>query len=453
MFNKEKWLKIDLIKYRDEKIKEKKKDFSIIGKIDPKDFSHYDKKGTLLKGIPFAMKDNVALENTESTAASKIIRNFKPNYTATIYKKLIGQGAIPLFKTNLDELAMGGTGLSSNYGPVYNPFNKKYIAGGSSSGSNFVVADGTVPFSIGTDTGDSVRKPAAYTGLVGYKPTWGVVSRYGIYDFAPTWDTVGWFTNNVKEAALLLDVLQDYDSKDSASLHAKDKDFLKNIDLDKKYKVAIISNIEKYIKDEEVKVDYLKAIDLLKKDGHKIIEFNPDLEILKRMLTVYRVISSVEAFSCNSNLTGFHFGSYFEKNKGYIKGLTHARTKGFGYEVKKRFLWSRESIYNEKDYYTKSLKFRRLINNEINSILNKSDALIIPTTPDLSSKAKKINLFNSENVLNNFLSIFNSNGSPSLSLPMTRNGCKSTSVNISSLPFNDKKVFKLANRLEELNNE
>jgi len=117
------------------------------------------------------MKDNFSLRNSKTTSASKILKDFKPNYTATVYKKLIAQGAIPLFKTNLDELGMGGTGLTSNYGPVRNPFNYDYIVGGSSSGSNYLVADGTVPFALGTDTGDSVRKPASHTGVIGFKPT------------------------------------------------------------------------------------------------------------------------------------------------------------------------------------------------------------------------------------------------------------------------------------------
>ncbi len=177
MFSKEKWNSLDLIKYRDEKIKAKRNDNSIIEGLEP-DQHKYKKISDKLNGIPFAIKDNFSISETITSSASKIIKNFKPNYTSTVYYKLVSNGAIPLFKSNLDELAMGGTGLTSNFGPVYNPFNNKYISGGSSSGSNFLVADGTVPFSIGSDTGDSVRKPAAYTGIVGFKPTWGLVSRH-----------------------------------------------------------------------------------------------------------------------------------------------------------------------------------------------------------------------------------------------------------------------------------
>ncbi len=451
MFNKEKWKKINLAFYRGEVIKSKKEDHSIIEAIDFTKFK-IEKKSQLLDGIPFGIKDNFSLEDTNTSSASKILKGFKPNYTSTVFKKLVSNGAIPILKTNLDELAMGGTGLTSNHGPVYNPFNKEHIAGGSSSGSNYIVADGTVPFSIGSDTGDSVRKPAAYTGVIGYKPTWGIVSRYGLFDFAPTWDTVGWFTNNVKESALLLDVLQGYDSLDASSLHSTDKNFLEEINLEnEKYKISIIPELEKYIKDDEVRNDYHKAIDLLKKDGHEIIEFKPNLKIFESTLIVYRIVSSLEAFTCNSNLTGFLFGNNFKKDVGYLEGLNEARTKGFNYEVKKRFLWSQEARYSKEKYYLKALKIRRLINDEINKILEKVDVLLIPTTTDLSSNINNLNTFDSKNVLNNFLTIFNSNGSPSLSLPITKKGHQSTSVNISSLPFQDKKVFKLANRLEELN--
>lgn len=447
-----KWKDINLEEYRDRLIKDKKDDYSIIDSINFKDIK-IEVIGNKLKGIPFAIKDNFSIEHQTTTSASKIIREFKPNYNSTVLKKLVEQGAIPLFKANLDELAMGGTGLTSNYGPVYNPFDKNHLSGGSSSGSNYLVADGSVPFSIGSDTGDSVRKPAAWTGIVGFKPTWGVVSRYGLYDFAPSWDTVAWFTNNVKESALLLDILQDNDENDFSSLHAKDNNYLENIDLKNEFTIVIIKEIENYIVDDEIKNDYFKSIELLKKDGHKIIEVEIDKKLYETVLTIYRTISSVEAFSCNSNLTGFHFGNYFEKEVGYEKGITHARTNGFGYEVKKRFLYAQEVRYSETPAYLKALKLRRILADDINSHLSKGDVLLIPSTPTLSpSIADGISLSNTH-ILDNFLTVFNANGSPSISIPITKNGHRSTSINISSLPFNDKKVLQLANRIEEILND
>lgn len=452
IFEKNKWEKIDLIKYREQKIFEKRDDNSIINPI------FFEKLKTktnndLLKGLPFGIKDNFAIENSLTTSASKILNNFIPNYSATVYCKLLKSGAIPLFKTNLDELAMGGTGLTSNYGPVFNPFNNQYVAGGSSSGSNFIVADGTVPFSIGSDTGDSIRKPAAFTGIVGYKPTWGLVSRYGLFDFAPTWDTVGWFTNNVSESALLMDVLQGYDEKDSSSIHSTKKNYVKNIKLNnEKYNILVIPELENEIVDREILDDYKKVISTLKNDNQNIIEVkNINKSVLSTILLVYKVISSVEAFSCNSNLTGFQFGNYFKnKGKNYEEKIKLARTKGFNYEVKKRFLYAQHAKYSKQNYYLKAMKLRKLINDELNRILSLGDVLIIPTTTSLSSKTVSLKNFSNSGLLNNFLTLFNCNGSPSITIPVKKNKHLSTSVNVSSLPFNDDKVFKISKRLEEL---
>ncbi len=450
MFNKEKWTSMDLLKYRDEKIAAKKDDFSIIEPLDPKQHN-YERIGDKLEGIPYAIKDNFAIDSTITSAASKIIRHFTPNYTSTVHYKLVANGAVPLFKANLDELAMGGTGLTSNYGPVYNPFHENYIAGGSSSGSNYLVADGTVPFSIGSDTGDSVRKPASYTGIVGFKPTWGLVSRYGLYDFAPSWDTVAWFTNTVKESALLMDVLQGYDAKDSSSIEPKDKDFLEEIETSKKFKVVTMPILEDEIIDEAVRTDYKKAIAKLVEDGHEIVEATDVKEdILRTILTVYRVISSTEAFSCNSNLTGFNFGTYFGEEGDYLERIAEARTKGFDYEVKKRFLWAQHSRFVEENYYKKALQLRGLIIEELNRIIGLGDVLLIPSTPNLADDIEAMNSFPHNHLLNNALTLFNCNGSPSITVPVTRDGHLSTSVNISGLPFHDKDVLQLANRLEEL---
>ncbi len=450
MFNKEKWDAIDLIAYRDQKVEEKRKDNSIIEPLDPQ-LHNYVKLNDKLKGIPFAIKDNFAIDSTITTSASKIIRHLETNFTSTVYYKLVTSGAVPLFKANLDELAMGGTGLTSNYGEVYNPFHEGYISGGSSSGSTYLVADGTVPFSIGSDTGDSVRKPAAYTGIIGFKPTWGIVSRYGLYDFAPSWDTVGWFTQTVKESALLLDVLQGFDHKDYSSIHSKDENYLEEIETDKKFKIVTMPILESEIIDEEVRVDYKKSIDLLRQDGHEIVQAKDvNHKLLRQILTVYRIVSSKEAFSCNSNLTGFLFGTYLGEEGDYIEKITEARTKGFGYEVKKRFLWGQHARYVEENYYKKAIQLRALINEEINRILGLGDVLLIPTTPNLADDIDAMNSFPHDHLLSNILTIFNSNGAPSISLPVTRNGHLSTSVNISALPFQDKKVLQVSNRLEEL---
>lgn len=451
MFDKNKWTKTDTEQYKKSIYVKNKGNNSIIRPSMPVHKS-FEVTNSLLKDIPFVIKDNFAVPLEKTTSASKILNNFVPNYTSTVYRKLVEAGAFPIAKSNLDELAMGGTGLTSNFGPVVNPFDESRIAGGSSSGSNYLVANGSVPFAIGSDTGDSVRKPAAYTGIVGFKPTWGLVSRNGLFDFAPTWDTVAWFTNTVHQSAQIMDVLQGYDPDDASSMHPKQFDYKRDIRmLEEKMDVIIMKDIEKYILDKEVKDDYIKVLRLLRKDGHTLIEVEPDYKILGTILAVYRTISSVEAFSCNSNLTGFQFGNYFEQGLGYEEAIIKARTLGFDYEVKKRFLWAQEVRYSDEQEYIKATKLRTLINKELNRILEEGDVMVTPTTPDLAPKIDDLNEFDQKNVLNNLLTGFNSNGSPSISVPITRDGADSTSVTVSGLPFSDKQVLRMANRIEIIN--
>ncbi len=450
MFNKQSLS--SLAKKRDSIFELSKNNNSIISKID---FEKFDlNKDGKLSGVSFAIKDNFAVNDSITTSASKIMQNFKTNYNSTVFEKLINEGAVPLFKANLDELAMGGTGLTSNFGPVYNPFDKNYLVGGSSSGSNYLLSDGSVEFAIGSDTGDSVRKPAAWTGVVGFKPTWGLISRNGLYDFAPTWDTVGWFTNNVEQSALLMSILNGFDKKDNSSIKSiEENDFSDNLRNDEKYTVAKIKDIEKYILDKEILIDYMKSIELANSLGHKIKEVEVDYKILEATLITYRIISSVESFSCNSNLTGFHFGDNFDSSNSYEESIINARSKSFGYEVKKRFLYAQEVRYSDDPYYKKALKMRTLIKNEINKVLDNCDVLLIPSTAILAPNVEKMKAVDGKNVLDNFLTIFNVAGAPSLSMPVTKNKNKSTSINISAKAFDDKKVFKFAKVLEEALND
>ena len=265
MFDKEKFKNIDIIEYARKMKLETDKHFAIIDLINPENHS-YPPLSDKLKGIPFGIKDNFAVRNSITSAASKIIREFKPNYTSTVYKKLIQHGAIPIAKTNLDELAMGGSGLTSNYGPVTHPHREGGLLGGSSSGSAYLVASGHLPFTIGSDTGDSIRKPAAYGGVVGFKPTWGLVSRYGVYDFAPTWDSVGWFTNTVK------------DSKDASSIHSKQSDYEKQLKTNKKFTFGKINSIIEEVVDKEIVENYNKILTKAENDGHRVIELNVNKE-------------------------------------------------------------------------------------------------------------------------------------------------------------------------------
>lgn len=452
MFNNKKWDNIDFFNYTKKIKKKTDKHFVIIEKIDFNKYK-YPIISNKLKNIPFAIKDNIALKNAITSSASKILQDFKPNYTATVYKKLIQHGAIPLVKTNLDELSMGGSGLTSNYGKVLHPIIKNGIIGGSSSGSAYLVSSNDIPFSIGTDTGDSIRKPAAYGGIVGFKPTWGLVSRYGVYDFAPTWDSVGWFTNTVEESAVLMDVLQGYDEKDSSSIHPHQLNFQKKIKTNKKFVLGKISSILSEIQDEKILKNYNLILKKAEKDGHNIIDVKVNKKILQTILLIYRIISSIESFSVNASLTGFLYGNYFGKKGTFEEKITDARTEGLGYEVKRRWLFAMEAISNGELIYHKAQKTRTLIINELNRIFKQVDALVMPSHIYSSPLVAEGDVLKYELLSDNYLGLFNANGSPSITIPTNKYKNNPTALNISAKPFNDLEVLQIAKILESYNNE
>ena len=191
---------------------------------------------SILRGIPYALKDNISTKGILTTASSNILKDYIPLYNATVYKKLKESGAVLMGKTVLDELAMGGTGTTGHTGIVRNPWNKDRMIGGSSAGSAAAVALGIVPFAIGSDTGDSIRKPAAYGGVVGYKPTYGRISRYGLFAFASSLDHVGVFARSVKDVSYVMDVIKGHDSKDMTSLPVEDICYVDSLDFDIKVK-------------------------------------------------------------------------------------------------------------------------------------------------------------------------------------------------------------------------
>lgn len=407
-------------------------------------------KNPLLKNKTFALKDNFAIEDLPTTAGTLLLKNFKITYNSTVFEKLLKEGAKPIAKSNLDELAMGFSGLSSAYGYVLNPFDSNKIVGGSSSGSAYLVAKGELDFAIGSDTGDSVRKPAAYAGIVGFKPTWGLVSRYGLFDFAPSWDTVGWFTKNVKDSALLLDILQGKDLKDPTSLEPKENNFLRDINKIKKnnIKIGIIIPFLNEIQDEDIVNKFNLFIDKLKTNNIEIIEIDLDVNLFKTVLTVYRIISSVNAFSTNSNLTSFLFGNYKFEGSNYKEEITKIRSN-FLYEVKKRFLLSSEVFLNRKSLYDKSRRIRHLYVEALNDVFKKVDAIVMPPSSNYAPSLDEVlTSVQYSTLMDEYLGVFNANGSPSITIPIIKDGARTFCVNVASAPFNDKKCLQIANLLE-----
>nr|MCR5332791.1 Asp-tRNA(Asn)/Glu-tRNA(Gln) amidotransferase subunit GatA [Bacilli bacterium] len=295
-------------------------------------------ENNLFWGIPFVIKDNLSTKDVPTTASSNILNGYVPVYNATVVQKLLDKKAIPVCKATLDELAMGGTGTSGHLGMTFNPYDKSHVrlVGGSSCGSAALTANGIVPLSLASDTGDSIRKPASYAGLVGFKPTWSRISRFGLFPFAPSLDTVGFFTRNVEDAALTLEVTAGRDDNDSTSSTkpvAKYSEALsKSI---KGMKVAVIKEILDAVKDADIKTAFLKSVDSLKKEGAQVDYVSMDEKLLSTLLPTYFVLSCAEATSNNANLDGIKFGPYYH-GKTYEEVMSNARTKGFSELIKRR---------------------------------------------------------------------------------------------------------------------
>ncbi|ARU92232.1 aspartyl/glutamyl-tRNA amidotransferase subunit A [Spiroplasma clarkii] len=296
----------------------------------------YFDKDNILSGIPYLAKDNFWTMDLRTTAGSKILSNFQPTEDSTVIKKLRDKSTVLLGKTTLDELGMGGTGLFGFNGKVANPFDTTRIAGGSSSGSAYAVAKGYVPFATGSDTGDSIRKPASFVGVVGFKPTYGSLSRYGVIPYAPSLDHLGYFTRNVEDMALVCDATYGFDKKDFTSI-ANPADFASHLnDLHKNAKFGYIKDVQKYI-DGKLAKAYEKLYQKIKADGHEVIEIDFSKKLLDALPAVYMMISFSEAVSTHSNLDGINFGERVE-GKDYIETIKKSRASGFGMNVKKDLL-------------------------------------------------------------------------------------------------------------------
>ncbi|BDV03380.1 MAG: aspartyl/glutamyl-tRNA amidotransferase subunit A [Candidatus Hepatoplasma scabrum] len=456
VFNKLNWKKIDFLDYAKNINQKFSEEGPILSIFDFNDFK-IAKEGKL-SNIPFAIKDNYSIKNYNTTAGTTLLSDFKPLTFSTVFEKLLSEGAIPLFKANLDELAMGWSGMTSHYKIVNNPFYKNLIIGGSSSGSVYLVARDIVPFSLGSDTGDSVRKPAVYGNVIGFKPTWGLVSRYGLFDFAPSWDTVGWFTKTIDQSVLLLDILKGYDFRDQTSKKIEQNfSYLDNLYKDKKnLVVGYFSEILDEIKNDKIKKTYLKFLNKYQQKGYKLKKLKANLELLSLISIVYDVISSTESLSCNSNLQGFLFGNGYDQDKSYLEAIKAARGDNFVYEVKKRFLFAAYSISKHEKIYNQARRIRHLINKELDKIFTQADALVLPAVMDFAPEkkiAQQNKTRNSRTLADNFLTLFNSNGSPSLSLPITNEKAESVFINIATKPNDDLSCFRIAKIFEGLKDE
>lgn len=401
-----------------------------------------------LYGIPIAIKDNIAVENMELTCASRILLGFKSPYSATSVKRLLNQGAIIIGKTNLDEFAMGCSTEFSYFGSTKNAINPNFVAGGSSGGSAVAVKLGEVPASLGSDTGGSIRQPSAFNSVVGLKPTYGRVSRYGLVAFASSLDQIGPIALNVKDLAIIYRVISGYDPKDSTSVNVE-VEKIEDIFVNKKYKVGIVKDIITEDVEKEIKDGFEYAINKLLDMGHIVEDIK--LEYWKYALSVYHIISSSEASSNLLRYDGIRYG--YRANSDNLWDLyIKTRSEGFGEEVKRRILIGTFCLsygyYDE--YYIKASKVRRLIKEEFLRAFEKVDVIITPTVPVFPWKIGeklddpiKMYLADIYTVLANLVGI------PAISVPVkiSSNGF-SISIQIMGNYFRERDILDLANQIE-----
>lgn len=422
----------------------------------------YKKDGEgILSDIPYALKDNISTKGILTTASSNILKDYVPVYDATVYKKLKEAGAVLVGKTVLDELAMGGTGTTGHTGVVRNPWDKTRIMAGSSAGSASSVALGIVPFSIGSDTGDSIRKPAAFGGIVGFKPTYGRVSRYGLFAFASSLDHVGCFARCVKDIAYVTDVIKGHDSNDMTSLPDDNKIYSENLDKDIKGKklfyIKEACDLENYknAKDEELNETLTKFhenLNILRDKGFIIEEVSIDKSLLEALYPTYMAISCAEATSNNANLTGISFGPRGEgRNINDI--MFDARTKGFSELIKRRFVLGSFILQreNQEKLFLNAQRIRRMIVDRINELFKKYDGMIMPSSggiaPHFEDSSEKLS--DRYLILENHLVIGNFGGFPSISIPSGFANKMPISINLTGRVMEDDVVLNMAYKIEE----
>ena len=411
---------------------------------------------SMISGIPYALKDNVSTKGILTTGSSNILANYVPVYDATIYKKLRDSGAMLVGKTVLDELAIGGTGTPGHTGVVYNPWDSSRQIGGSSAGSAACVALGIVPFAIGSDTGDSIRKPAAFGGIVGFKPTYGRISRYGLFAFASSLDHLGVFARNVRDVAIVTDVVKGHDSKDMTSLPDDDREYSKLIDNDVKGRKLfyIKEALENNDSDPEVaKIieNFNVVLDKCRELGIEVCEESINIDLLRAMYPTYKAISCAEVTSNDANLTGIHFGVRGE-GKSPEDIIMNARTKGFCELIKRRFVLGSYILQkeNQEKLFLNACRVRRMIVDRVNELFNEYDGIIMPAAEGIAPKIdNNVDMLSDKFlILGNHMVIGNFGGYPSITIPSGFVDNMPVGINITGRVMEDDVVLNIANKIE-----
>lgn len=413
----------------------------------------------LLSGIPYGVKDNYSTKDILSTGSSNTLKDYVPFFNATAIEKLNAVGAIKVNKTAMDEFGMGGTGTTGHTGVQKNPWNTEYICAGSSSGSAAAVATGVYPYALGSDTGDSIRKPAAYCGVVGYKPTYGMISRYGLFPFASSLDHCGAIARSVRDVAIVVDNMKGIDINDMTSWDSSNIHLLEACTgLVKGKKLCYVKelcDIENYPNANQNLKDHLanfkKTVELCKTLGMEVSEVSVDRTLLNAVFSVYRVIHSAEASSNMSNLTGIIFGPRGEGDN-YIDMIKDHRTKGFSPLIKRRFVIGSYVLQkeNQERYFKNAQRARRLIVDTWKNLYKTYDAVLSPVgigpAPKFVDLDKEYDL--NTIALDENLQVGNFGGFPSITIPNGFVANMPVGINVTGNCYDDENVLNIAYALE-----
>ncbi|MFA5088351.1 MAG: Asp-tRNA(Asn)/Glu-tRNA(Gln) amidotransferase subunit GatA [Candidatus Omnitrophota bacterium] len=409
-----------------------------------------------MKPIPIAIKDNICIADQETTCCSRILAGFKPPYNATVIEKLIQSGASFLGNTNMDEFAFGSSTENSCFGPTRNPWDTECVPGGSSGGSAAAVAADEAIWALGSDTGGSIRQPASFCGVVGLKPTYGRVSRYGLIAFASSLDQIGPITKDVTDSALLLNIIAGYDPKDSTCVDQPVPDYTQSLINDvQDIKIGIPKEFFVEGMHQEVKEAMTASMEILKKQGVKFLDVSlPHTEFA---VATYYIIATAEASSNLARYDGVQYGLRCQpqppRGTPLVDMYEETRDRGFGPEAKRRIMLGTYSLsagYYDA-YYLRAQKVRTLIKNDFDSVWKECDAILTPTSPTTAFKiGERIN-----DPLAMYLSDIctisaNLSGLPAISLPcgFSRNGLP-IGLQLMAKPFNEEMLFRVAYAYEQ----
>jgi len=402
-----------------------------------------------LAGMVIGVKDNICYKGHRVSVSSRILEGFESLYSATVVERLLAEDAVIIGRLNCDEFAMGSSNEKSAFGPVKNPVNPSTVPGGSSGGSAAAVAAGLCTVSLGSDTGGSIRQPASFTGTIGFKPTYGMVSRYGLIAYASSFDQIGPFANTIEDIALVMEIIAGKDEFDTTTSSKTTPTFSVMQHPEGKLRFAVLTEaINHPGVNAEVRAALNTFLDQLRSDGHEVNEVS--FPFVEHMVPTYYVLTTAEASSNLSRFDGVHYGYRSPNAQGLEETYSLSRSEGFGAEVKRRIMAGTfvlsHGYYDA--YYTKAQRVRRRLRNATDAILSTSDFIITPTTPDaafpLNAVKDPIQMY-----LQDIFTVHaNLTGNPAISLPL---GIKSDGmpfgIQLTAARFEDQRLLALSEML------